>query len=492
MGCSDDDAHRSSPTPTAIVVGSTTATPSRRATATQTLTATPTPHASATATGAPSETATATCVCTVTVTTGPTRTPNPVEPLITFFGIARADDLPLASSGTDEAGRPIFVRVQGQGMTVVVEARRGQRRIIQTAYDPDGGRRGVELLVSRPLGDGNPAVCDTEPPLLGGIPGFDPPVFSDDAGVQSAIDDFGCRVNDGTGAPLGRIGNACTRTEPTFEYSFVDPTTEVQFCAPIAPAWNFPVGDTIVAARVRDEAGVVSETREIVVRVPEQQPFTCDEGLGERTITVGHPPGRLISSAETGEDASIDPWLPATLRICAGAEAANGIHPLNLRDDAVLGVSLAGGGTLCTRIAASGSSGSLHCTGGTAADVLARQDEDALTRIVTDEGLGVDAGTGAAVLRAPISVVELAAGSSPDDCAAATYPQPFRGVLTTATGTAQVITLAGAVTAQASATGGNFDCAHWQDGGGTFVLPFPVVNGPRGDVADVLVLPPAP
>jgi hypothetical protein len=87
-----------------------------------------------------------------------------------------------------------------------------------------------------------------------------------------------------------------------------------------------------------------------------------------------------------------------------------------------------------------------------------------------------------------MSVVELPAGSSPDDCANAAYPQPFRGVLTTATATARVITLAGVVVAEASATGRNFDCAQWQDGGGAFVLPFPLVNGPHGDIADVLLL----
>ncbi len=484
-GCGDDH-HTASRTPRSAVTATATLTTPLTPTGAATPTSTPGQTRTATSTATPTPTL---CECTATATASQTPT-QPQDPEITFFGITRSDDLPLMPSGVDDQGRPVFMRVQGQGMSVVLEARNGRRRIIDAAYDPAGGPRGVEFLVSRPLGNGSPVVCDVAPPGIGGVPGIDPPVFTDDADVQHAIDDFGCRVNDGSGGPYARPPTeACTRMEPSFEYAFVDADSDVQFCVPIALAWNFPVGDTVVAARVRDVGGAVSETREIVVRVEQQQPFECDQGLGERELTVTRPASRLLSSATAADDASTDPWSAPTLRICAGAEIADGIHPLNLREDVTVGVTLEGGGTLCARIFGRGSSGSIDCDGGTAGDVLALRDADGLTRVAVHDGLGLDAGTGAAVIRAPVAILQLPEGSSPADCAAAVYPPPFNAVLTTATGTAQVTTATGEPIAEATGGGVNFDCTSWQHGGpGAFALPFPFVNSPAGDIADVLVL----
>jgi hypothetical protein len=411
-------------------------------------------------------------------------------PEITIFGLARADDLPLQPNGMDSAGRPVFERVQGQAMTIVLEARRGERPLELSAYEPGGGPRGVEFLVSRPLGDGSPTVCDYLSTMIGGVPGIDPPVFSDEPEVQNAIDDLGCRVNDGAGAPLARVGqNACTRMDPSFEYGFIDPTSDLQYCLPIARAWNFAVGDTVVAARVRDTAGNVSATREIVVRVLREQPFVCDQGLGERAFTVRRPQSRLALSNSEEVDASADPWQPATLRLCGGRPLAEGLYPLSLREDVVLGIPLQDGGVFCAKLTARGSSGTLDCDGGTPVDVRASQDLDAVTRIVVDGGLGVDAGTGAAIIRAPIAFLQLPAGASPDDCQDAAYPASFNGALTTATGTAQVLDFNDAVVAEANATGASFSCTDWRTGsGGVLVLPIPIVNGPTGDLAAALVL----
>jgi hypothetical protein len=482
VGCGDDD---DAPARTA------TATVTRTAAA-STPTSTVAPPATATV-GAPSATPTAAC-CTPTpsATVPPSATPTatPQLPEITFFGLARADDLPLMPSEEDDAGRPVYIRGQGQAMTVVLEARRGIRPLATSAYG--GGVRGVEFLVSRPLGDGSPAVCDVTAPLIGGVPGIDPLAFSDDPDVQRAIDDFGCRVNDGTGAPVARSAeSACTRTETSAEYSFVDEGSELQYCTPIARAWSFPVGDTIVAARVRDVTGVVSQTREIVVRVEREMPFECDQGLGERVVAVRHPSSRLVQSGATTPDASVDPWLPAELHLCAGREIGDGVHAVTLREDAVIGVSLAGGGVLCVRIDSRGSSGTVDCNGGTPADVLAVQDESGVNRIAVDSDLGADAGTGAAIIRAPIAFAELAVGASPDDCEAADYPPAFNGALTTAAATAQVVASEDAVVAEATASGAAFDCETWrQPGVGALVLPLPMVNTAAGDRAAVLVLSP--
>ncbi len=479
-GCGDgDDERRPTATPTVAAtvtaaVGGTppTRSPAPTGTAPSTPTATPCQCVSATASGSPT----------------PTATPRPPE--ITYFGVARADDLPLEPASTDASGRPVFVRIQGQGLTLVLEARRGTRPLEETAYDPSGGPRGVEFLVARPLGDGSAAVCDAIPPMAGGVPGIDPPVFSDQPEVVRAVDDLGCRVNDGTGAPLARVGqNACTRMEPSSEYGFVEATSELQYCLPIARAWNFALGDTIVAARVRDVTGAVSAVREIVVRVQREQPFTCDEGLGERVFTAQPPPSGPMLPWPPFIVPSPGPWLADPIRICAGRTIGDGVYPLSLRDDAVFGAGAIDGSVSCLKIGARGSSGSLDCDGGSPADVRAVQDAAGVTRITLDSGLGLDAGTGAATIRAPIAWMQLPVGSTLDDCRTAAYPPSFNGALTTATGIAQVLEVDGAVVAQASATGVNFDCETWREGGpGTLILPFPIVNTPAGDLAAVLVL----
>lgn len=482
IGCGDStDQRRTTVTPTSAA---TPATP----TATASIVSTPPPL---TPTLVPSTGTPAVAAPTATATVPPA-TATPELPEITYFGMARADDAVLTLPLSDDAGRPIFVPVHGQGITIVLEARHGVRPLGRTAYDPSGGLRGVDFLVSRALGDGSPVVCDDVLPDIGGVPGIDPPVFSDDPTVVDAIDDLGCRVNDGTGAPIARgLQSACTRSKPSDEYAFVDPASELQYCLPIAEAWSFAVGDTIVAARVRDVSGVLSATREIVVRVPPEQPFTCETGLGERDFTVRRASSSLLTSAIGPGDASTDPWAVATLRICAGGDIGDGLHPLTIREDAVLGLALADGGVLCAKISARGSNGSLDCDGGTPAGVLATQDPAGLRRVTVDTGLGLDAGTGAATIFAPIAVLQLPAGSTPDACQTADYPSGFSGALTTAAGTAQVIELDGTVVAEASGTGASFDCSNWKAGGvGALVMPFPLVNPPsgEGDLAAVLEL----
>lgn len=481
VGCGggDDDGH---PAATATVTRTAiAATPTATARVTLPMSS---PTASATATG------TGTTPPTATPTPSATPSSTPRLPEITFFGIASADDLPLAPMQVDAAGRPVFTYPQAQGMTIVLEARRGVRALERSAYDPGGSPRGVEFLVSRPLGDGSPAVCDFILPTSGGVPGIDPPLFSDQPEVLHAIDDLGCRVNDGAGAPVARRAqNACTRMDVSFDYDFVDASSELQYCLPVSRAWNFPVGDTIVVARVRDVTGAVSATRAIVVRVEREPPFTCDQGLGERAFAVRRSASRLLTSATGPGDASADPWVAGTLHICAAQALGDGLYALTLRADAVFGLTLGEGGILCARVSARGSSGTLDCDGGSAVDVRAAQDENAATRVAVDSELGVDAGTGAAVMRAPIAVLQLPAGASPADCLTAAYPPSFNGALTTGRGTAQVVDAGGGVLAEASAAGASFRCDQWRDAGaGTFVLPFPVVNAGSGDRAAVLVL----
>ena len=64
--------------------------------------------------------------------------------------------------------------------------------------------------------------------------------------------------------------DACTRIGVGREFDFVDTRSSMQFCLPIAHAWKFDDGDTVVAARLADVYGSVGLTREIVVRVGEE------------------------------------------------------------------------------------------------------------------------------------------------------------------------------------------------------------------------------
>jgi hypothetical protein len=230
------------------------------------------------------------------VTPAPTETAAPPRgPEITYFGVTRADYVPIDQSGVDTTGRPIFVRLAGSGMALVVEARPGpdRRRPGVEAYDPAGSLPDLQMVVSQPLGNGSPAVCDRTRPNIGGVPATVPLEFSEASTVVSAINDLGCRANDGTGAPRAITNrlDACTRPDlVTGEFAFVDDTTTAQFCVAIAAAWAFPVGDTIVAVRVRDTAGALSAVHELVVRIEPTPPTPTRTGFPTTPTPTDRPP----------------------------------------------------------------------------------------------------------------------------------------------------------------------------------------------------------
>jgi hypothetical protein len=186
-------------------------------------------------------------------------------PDITVLGLTTADDRPLEPDDTDDEGRPIFVRPFGQGMTILVEARPGgTRRLVgRTTYNEGGSLPDLQVIVSNPLGDGAADVCEGDG-VRGGVPGNAELDF-DAANVAAAINDLGCRA-------FGREGlqGQSFFTKPAGArdvWHQVDVDSQVQFGIPIAKAWAFPVGDTIVAVRVRDQSGNLSAVEQMVVRV---------------------------------------------------------------------------------------------------------------------------------------------------------------------------------------------------------------------------------
>lgn len=227
------------------------------------ITTEPFPTATATDTAPPS--------ATVPPESTPTATATAVQPAlgpeITYFGIARADSAPQAPSDVDGEGRPVFVRPFGSGFSLIVEARPGvsHRPVGTYAYRP-GALPDLQMILSRAIGDGSPAVCDDMPPEIGGVPATQPFLYAGTAAAIDAMNDLGCRSDDGQGEPRARSAReACTQNR-SGEFAFVSSNATAQFCVPIAGAWAFPGGDTIVAVRVADVSGAVSEVREIVLR----------------------------------------------------------------------------------------------------------------------------------------------------------------------------------------------------------------------------------
>jgi hypothetical protein len=260
----------------------------------------------------------------------------PAGPAITYFGLAQADGQPLHSTVRDDADRPVFTRQNGQGFLLIVEARAGAdgKRAGKwtvpyteagTTKDPD-----LQVILSRDLGNGDPAVCDVTPPNFGGVPATVPFAFDASAAARDHVADMGCRFNDGAGNRQGRVDRtlACTKSADG-DFTFVDRGSAIQYCTdPIAPPWAFASGDTIVAARVKDGSGTFGPTSEIVVRVgdsPTATPTVTPTRLatGTATATPSATASRTPTPTPTGS-----PRTPTATRtpggVCAGDCDATG------------------------------------------------------------------------------------------------------------------------------------------------------------------------
>jgi len=191
-------------------------------------------------------------------------------PVITYFGITTADNHVIPPSGADENGVPIFERSFGAGFFLVIEAKPGtsnsapDTRNLYNPSDPSA-RPDVQILSSRPLGNGSPEVCDKGPPPfpLGGVPGF-PSLNLDDPSqaVTDALNDFACRLANNTIDP-------CTlddRERPAYVAS--DTTTQVCSDGVIGTEMRFPSGSTTLIVRWRDRNGNYGRPAKIIIRVP--------------------------------------------------------------------------------------------------------------------------------------------------------------------------------------------------------------------------------
>lgn len=179
-----------------------------------------------------------------------------VGPVVNYGGIARADGKRVASVGKNAQGIPIYRHPVGSGFMIVIEGKPGINNVevgrSNYRYKEDDPTLypDLQIQVSRPLGDGNPAVCDARKPNLGGIPAVVPPSFAETAKVSAALNDFSCRfetfIESNASCTINQFGD--------FEF-LGGKDSKVQFCMVVARTWAFPSGDTLVTVRLLDTDG---------------------------------------------------------------------------------------------------------------------------------------------------------------------------------------------------------------------------------------------
>lgn len=212
---------------------------------------------------------------TVTRTRTATRTPTPTfpplpGPLITWFGLTEADGRVVLPADSSDNGTLIFERRIGAGFFLVLEGRPGSSGSppdIRNFFDSNnpGSRPDIEILTSRPLGNGSTEVCDKGPlniAPLGGIPATGTIDFdSSDPNLIDALNDFSCRFTDYTSAP-------CT-LDARERAVFVAGNTTVQVCTAtvVGVEMRFPTGETTLTVRWRDRLGNYGRPYSIIVRV---------------------------------------------------------------------------------------------------------------------------------------------------------------------------------------------------------------------------------
>lgn len=199
-------------------------------------------------------------------TATPTRTPL-IGPVITAFAVADSSGTFNQTAGTDGLGRPIYSRQGGNDFIIYVEARPGQSRLpvgtnlLSTQLGNPAGQPDLQIVTSRPLGDGSAAVCDRSFPETGGIPAVEPPSFDFVQAVSDALNDLSCRFR-----VYQETDFACTQ-DSSGTFTFANGGSTVQFCVLVNQALTFPTGDTVLTVRLRDTAGQAGPPAQIVVRV---------------------------------------------------------------------------------------------------------------------------------------------------------------------------------------------------------------------------------
>lgn len=192
-----------------------------------------------------------------------------IGPVVTFFGAAKADGSSVDPTSVDKNGVPTYNSSWGSGFMLVVEAKPGKsglavgRRVFAYVPNDPKTRPDLEIETSRDMGNGSPAVCDRRRPNIGGVPGIKPASFSETQRISDAINDFACRFET-----FIESESSCTMAA-NGDYSFVKKDSSTQFCMIVAHAYAFPVGETVLSVRLRDEQGNPGPVKQMrIVRPP--------------------------------------------------------------------------------------------------------------------------------------------------------------------------------------------------------------------------------
>jgi len=192
---------------------------------------------------------------------------RPIGPVVTFLGAARADGTTVEPVRVDK-GIPVYRSAVGSGFMLVVEVKPGvggrEPGRIVFKHDPKDPtiRPDLEIETTHDMGDGSRAVCDKRRPTIGGVPGIKPPNFAETQTVSDALNDLSCRFETFIESQM-----SCTM-DRNGDFSFVKPDSTLQFCMIVARAWAFPVGRTLVSARVRDTDGNPGPVKQVWIENP--------------------------------------------------------------------------------------------------------------------------------------------------------------------------------------------------------------------------------
>ena len=196
-------------------------------------------------------------------------------PVVSFFGVSRADNTLIVPSETTADGIPVYTRSSGSGFILVVEGQPGSNHVAvsPSSYQSDLVTfPDLQIQVSRPLGNGSAAVCDISQPQPtpvhgGGVPAIDPPSFDLTEMNIDTVNDLACRFRDGTGNPIGRGPTEACVLFASGDFGFVNSASSIQFCGFIDGVIAFPRGETLVTVRLRDVNGIVGPTRQLMIRI---------------------------------------------------------------------------------------------------------------------------------------------------------------------------------------------------------------------------------
>jgi hypothetical protein len=198
-----------------------------------------------------------------------------IGPLISFFGVTRADDTLLDQSGMTGDGTPIFTRIAGvtgvaSGFAIVVEGRPGSSgaAVGISSYQADlSSFPDLVVQASRDLGNGSEFVCDDPMVMPGGVPGKSKADYDETSENIARVNDLACRFVDGAGEPVARQTTADSCVNFNGDFRFVEPQTTAQFCGFINVPLGFPMGDTTISTRLRDVEGNLGPEAKIIIRV---------------------------------------------------------------------------------------------------------------------------------------------------------------------------------------------------------------------------------